>query len=123
MIYGKDHAIGKNAEAPADAIEKIERTRVCKEAEWENLNFEGVRDHSMSISHALKKRPTTSNSSSRKRRRTDDSEESKESFKELTYLFVLEMKETSSRLSQALGQEINEKQVGLSWRKLVLLQW
>ena len=69
LIYGKDHATGKNAQAPVDAIEKIERTRVCKEAEGENLNFEGVQDNmddSMFISHAPKKCPTTANNSSRK---------------------------------------------------------
>ncbi|KAK9225252.1 hypothetical protein WN943_010293 [Citrus x changshan-huyou] len=90
-------------EAVADVIKKIEKARVSKEAEGgENLNFEGLQDDmddSMSISHAPKKRPTTSNSSSRKRRRTEDLEENGESFKELTTLFVTEMKETSSHLS------------------------
>ena len=90
---------------------------MSKETEGESLNFEGVQDDlddSISISHAPKKCPTTSNSSSRKRRRTEDSEESGESFKELTTLFVTEMKETSIRLTRTLGQEINDKQVGLS---------
>ena len=72
------------------------------------MNFEGLQvdmDDSMSISHAPKKRPTTSNSSSRKRRRTEDLEESGESFKELTTLFVTEIKETSSHLSRALEKK------------------
>ncbi|KAH9735880.1 Myb DNA-bind 3 domain-containing protein [Citrus sinensis] len=93
LIYGKDHATGKNAQAPVDAIEKIERTRVCKEAEGENLNFEGVQDNmddSMFISHAPKKQII------------DDLEESRESFKELTYIFVTKMKETSSRLNSRI---------------------
>lgn len=52
LIYGKDQATGKNTDAPTDAIEKIERIRVSKKDEWENLNFEGVQDDmddSMSI--------------------------------------------------------------------------
>ena len=74
---------------------------MSKETEGESLNFEGVQDDiddRISISHAPKKCPT------RRRRRTEDSEESGESFKELTTLFVTEMKETSSRLTRTLGQ-------------------
>ncbi|KDO57232.1 hypothetical protein CISIN_1g022123mg [Citrus sinensis] len=118
-IYGKDHATGRNAVAPADVVEKIERTRVNNGTEGKNLNLNGedVRndvDDNMAFSHTRQMHPKTSNSSSRKRGRDEDSEDSVESLKELAILIVREMKESSSRLSQAIGQEINDKQVGLN---------
>lgn len=59
LIRDKDHATGKITEAPTNAIEKIQRTRVSNEDEGENLNFEGKRDDlddNMSISLALQNR-------------------------------------------------------------------
>lgn len=105
--------------APADVVEKIEKTRVNNGTEGENFNLNGedVRDDvgdSTAFSHTRQMRPTTSNSSSRKRGRNEDSEGFVESLKELTTLIVREMKESSCRLSRAIGQEINDKQVGLS---------
>ena len=79
---------------------------MSKDVEGESLNFESVQydlDDSISISNAPKKRPIASNSSSRKKRRAEDSKESQMSFKEQTTLFVMEMKEASICLSQALG--------------------
>ncbi|KAK9181389.1 hypothetical protein WN944_024526 [Citrus x changshan-huyou] len=71
-------------------------------------------DDNMAFSHTRQMHPKTSNSSSRKRGRDEDSEDSVESLKELAILIVREMKESSSRLSRAIGQEINDKQVGLN---------
>ncbi|KAL9411883.1 hypothetical protein AB3S75_045478 [Citrus x aurantiifolia] len=117
-IYGKDHATGRNAAAPADVVEKIERTRVNNGTEGKNLNLnsEDVRDDvdDMSFSHTRQMHPTTSNSSSRKRGRDEDSEDPVESLKELATVIVREMKESFCRLSRAIGQEINDKQVGLN---------
>ena len=72
MIYGKDHATRKNAEAPADVVEKLERTKTNNEAQGDNLNVENVKDDvddSVSFSLASRKRLKASNNSSRRRRR------------------------------------------------------
>lgn len=53
----------------------------------------------------------------KKRRRNEDSEEHGESLQEvttLTTLIVGEIKESSTRLSQAMAQEIKDKQAGLN---------
>ena len=116
MIYSKDHAIGKNAEAPADVVEELERIETNNEAQGENLNVENVGDDvddNVSFSLASRKRPKTSNSSSRRMRRNKDSKELGE-LKELTTLIVAQMKDSSNVVTRAMGQEINEKQVGLS---------
>ena len=118
-IYGKDHATGRNTAAPADVVEKIERTRVNNGTKSKNLNLnsEDVRDDvddNMSFSQTRQMHPTTSNSSSRKRGRDEDSEDSVESLKELATVIVREMKESFCCLSRAIGQEINDKQVGLN---------
>ncbi|KAK9183283.1 hypothetical protein WN944_026434 [Citrus x changshan-huyou] len=70
-------------------------------------------DDSVSFSLASRKHPKTSNSSSRRRRRNEDSKELGE-LKELTTLIVAQMKDSSNVMSRAMGQEINDKQVGLS---------
>lgn len=66
MIYGKDHTTEKNAEAPVDVVEEIERTTINKEAEGDNLHVEDARDDvddSLSFSHAPQRRPKCSNGS------------------------------------------------------------
>ena len=94
MIYGKDHATGKNAEASADVVGEIERTEMNNEAQGENLNVEDVRGdvaESVSFSLALRKRSKTSNNSSKRSRKNEVSEELGE-LKELTTLIVAQMK-------------------------------
>ncbi|KAH9650182.1 DDE Tnp4 domain-containing protein [Citrus sinensis] len=88
MIYGRDHAIGKK----------------CKSSyRCENLNVENMRDDiddNVSFSLASRKHPKTSNKLGE--------------LNELTTLIVAQMKDSSNLMSHAMGQEINDKQVGLS---------
>ena len=65
----------------------------------------------MSFSHVP--HPKTSNSSSRRRRSNEDLEEIGE-LKELTTLIIAHMKESPNVMRRAMGQQINDKQVGLS---------
>lgn len=60
MIYGRDHAIRKNAKAPTDVVKELEMIEANNEAQWENLNVENMRDDiddNFSFSLASRKHP------------------------------------------------------------------
>ncbi|KAK3218919.1 hypothetical protein Dsin_012889 [Dipteronia sinensis] len=98
MVFGKDHANGRNAEAPADVIEEIGRTEVDNDIVGENLNDNFV---SMSFSEISQMPSTHSEGSSKnKRRRADDQLGDK--FKEVANAIVEAFDWSSTRLSQAM---------------------
>ncbi|KAL5553006.1 hypothetical protein UlMin_040407 [Ulmus minor] len=117
VVFGKDRAIGKDAENVADAAEEIIREASNNIFE-ENINntesmayVDAENGEFMSFSQAPQFPQSQSNGSSKKKRKRS-SDDIREAIKEAACSIAKEMKDSSTRLSEAMiDKEINERQM------------
>lgn len=122
IIFGKDIAVGINAETPADVMEEHKRTEAKKNIKEDNISMldnkretdEDNIDYTP-FAQAPQMSYFQSEGPSRKRRKSDTSVDFADVIKESTLLFIGEMKDSSTRLSQAIFEEMmTAKQMGIN---------
>ncbi|PON94180.1 Myb/SANT-like domain containing protein [Trema orientale] len=123
MVFGKDRATGNDADGLADAVDDIARTEANNDmdehdinnaqpnmgdAEADNLEF-------MSFSQASQVPQSRSDGSSKRKRKSGGSDDLGEAIKEAALVIAKEMKESFTRLSDAINdKEMNERQIGVN---------
>ncbi|POO03065.1 hypothetical protein TorRG33x02_011260 [Trema orientale] len=123
MVFGKDRATGNDAEGLVDAVDDIARTEANNDMEEHNINnpqpnigdIEADNLGFMTFSQASQVPQSRSDGSSKRKRKSGGSDDLGEAIKKATLVIAKEMKESSTRLSDAINdKEMNERQIGVN---------
>ncbi|PON87613.1 Myb/SANT-like domain containing protein [Trema orientale] len=117
MVFGKDRATGRNAETPADVVDKLDNH---EEVDLDEDDFNSTNNmmgneevQSMSCSEAPKVAQSQSDGSSKKKRKNANNGDAYEALKESSYVIARVIEKASIRLSKAIGEDMNEKHMQL----------
>ncbi|PON35670.1 hypothetical protein TorRG33x02_268100 [Trema orientale] len=117
MVFGKDRVTGKNAETPADVVDKLgnDEDFNLDEDDFNNtINMMGTEEvQSMSCSEAPKVAQSQSDGSSKKKRKSASNGDAYEALKESSYVIAKVIEKASIRLSKAIGEDMKDKHMQL----------
>ncbi|KAJ6840490.1 uncharacterized protein M6B38_309870 [Iris pallida] len=105
MIFGKDRAIGNLAETPADVVEELENQEVNDTMETSQIPVNASSNDSQLPPNSVFDSDVTSR---RQKRKRDDATIFVEGVQSAARIIASEIRESSCRLSRALGEEANE---------------
>uniref|UniRef100_A0A5B7BF87 Myb/SANT-like domain-containing protein n=1 Tax=Davidia involucrata TaxID=16924 RepID=A0A5B7BF87_DAVIN len=122
IIFGKDRATGRNAQTPADVVEELDKEGTDNETE--NVGY-GLDDMDASLSFAPThntRNSTEECSSQRKKRKSRSGDNLLEAIKETGLIMSMEIKESTNKLTEALGYDVAlaEKRVKINEELLKL---
>ncbi|PON98322.1 Myb/SANT-like domain containing protein [Trema orientale] len=122
LVFGKDRAIGNDTEGLVDAVDDIARTEANNDMNEHDVNNTQPRVDTeadnlefMSFSQASQIPQSRSDGSSKRKRKSGGSDDLGEAIKEAALAIAKEIKESSTRLSDAINdKEMNERQMGVN---------
>ncbi|KAL5574249.1 hypothetical protein UlMin_023846 [Ulmus minor] len=114
LVFGKDRATGKDAENIVDAAEEIQRSGENNDMSEDNIN----NTENMGFADAKNSEfmsQSRSDGSSKRKKRSKSTNDLEEAIKDAAYAIAKEMKDSSTRLSEAMiDKEMNERQMGVN---------
>ncbi|KAL5550457.1 hypothetical protein UlMin_000633 [Ulmus minor] len=111
LVFGKDRATGKDAKNIVYAAEKIQRSRENNDMSEDNINnTENMRFADAENVEFMSQ--SRSDDSSKRKKRSKSTDDIRETIKEVAYAIAKEMKDSSTRLGEAMiDKEMNERQM------------
>ncbi|KAL5539933.1 hypothetical protein UlMin_042972 [Ulmus minor] len=114
LVFGKDRATGKDSENIVDATEEIQRLGINNDMSEDNINnIENMGFADAENSKFMSQ--SRSDGSSKRKKRSKSTDDLGESIKEAAFSIAKEMKDSFTRLSEAMiDKGMNERQMGVN---------
>ncbi|KAL5547743.1 hypothetical protein UlMin_002974 [Ulmus minor] len=108
MIFGKDRAIGKQVETPADVVKQLETEGKDINLEEDTFNSGNNMDTN-EVQYETPQVPKSQLDGPAKKKRKTNHGKSYEAIKESSYVIASTIEKASIRLSLAIGEDMNDK--------------